>query len=286
MALLTQISWLKPELALGQQKIADFILQNSEAMMHVTSQALAEQVGVSQSAVVKFSQKLGFSGFPALKLAILNELNQPALDSVNPDSVLHNRIESGDSLLVMAQKLAHEKNHSIAETTRRLDFDQLQRVVELLDHAGRIQIVGIGGAGLVAKDLSFKLQKIGLVTLVESDHHVQIVAAQTLSAGDVQIVISFSGNRKDMLIAAKVAKERGATVVAICGNRKSRLCKLADFMLESLAEEETWRSSAISSRTAQNTVTDLLFMALMQKREATARRFVEGARVMIDSLDD
>ena len=286
MALLTQISWLKPELALGQQKIAEFILQNAQSLMQITSQGLAEQVGVSQSAVVKFSQKLGFSGFPALKLAIIQELNQAANETVNPESVLHNRIESGDSLLVIAQKLAYEKNHSIAETTRRLDFDRLQRVVEHLDRAGRIQIVGIGGAGLVAKDLSFKLQKIGLITLVESDHHVQIVAAQTLSEGDVQIVISFSGNRKDMLIAAKVARQRGATVVAICGNRKSRLCKLADYMLESLAEEDTWRSSAISSRTAQNTVTDLLFMALMQRREATARRFVEGAREMIDSLDE
>lgn len=74
--------------------------------------------------------------------------------------------------------------------------------------AHRVQIVGIGGSGLTAKDLGYKLQKIGITTLVEADHHVQIAAALTLNTQDVQIVISFTGRRKDMCAAASVAKNR------------------------------------------------------------------------------
>ncbi len=61
---------------------------------------------------------------------------------------------------------------------------------------------------LVARDLSYKLQKIGITTLIETDHHVQISVAQMLSpSGFTQIVISYSGKRKDMLVAASVAKK-------------------------------------------------------------------------------
>ncbi len=76
MAILTKISWVKAELATNQQHIADFILAQPEETVTLSSQVLAERVGVSQSAIVKFSQKLGFKGFPALKVAISEEIGR------------------------------------------------------------------------------------------------------------------------------------------------------------------------------------------------------------------
>ena len=99
------------------------------------------------------------------------------------------------------------------------------------------------------------------------------------------MVLSFSGKRKDMLVTAATAKKQNATLIAITGNRQSPLAKMADYVLDTVAEENEWRSSSISSRTAQNTVTDLLFMALLQRREEQARRLVINARTMINSLD-
>ena len=92
-------------------------------------------------------------------------------------------------------------------------------MIQLIDEAQRVQIIGIGGSGLVARDLSYKLQKIGITTLIETDHHVQISVAQMLSSKDLQIVISYSGKRKDMLVAASVAKKQGAKIIAITGEK-------------------------------------------------------------------
>ncbi len=119
---------------------------------------------------------------------------------------------------------------------------------------------------------------------MESDHHVQIAAALTLNTHDVQIVISFTGRRKDMLTAANIARKQG--------HASSRLLVIViplgqlDYVLESIAEEDEWRSSSISSRTAQNTLTDLIFMALLQRREAKAKSLVMNARVVINKLDE
>ncbi|HCR4097238.1 TPA: SIS domain-containing protein [Providencia rettgeri] len=286
MTLLDIITYSLPRLAENQRKIAQFIIENPENVLNLSSQQLAEILDVSQSAIVKFSQKVGVKGYPALKLALSEIIGRQQLNESAPHVALHNRIAPNDNLMVVAQKLAMEKNHSITETTKLIDFKQFEKIVERIDQSQRVQIVGIGGSGLTAKDLSYKLQKIGITTLVESDHHVQIAAALTLNANDIQIAISFTGKRKDMLTAANIARKQGACVVAITRDRHSPLAQISDYILESVAEEDEWRSSSISSRTAQNTLTDLIFMALLQRREAKAKSLVMNARVVINKLDE
>nr|ELR5258740.1 SIS domain-containing protein [Providencia rettgeri] len=286
MTLLDIITYSLPRLAENQRKIAQFIIENPENVLNLSSQQLAEILDVSQSAIVKFSQKVGVKGYPALKLALSEIIGRQQLNESAPHVALHNRIAPNDNLMVVAQKLAMEKNHSITETTKLIDFKQFEKIVERIDQSQRVQIVGIGGSGLTAKDLSYKLQKIGITTLVESDHHVQIATALTLNANDIQIVISFTGKRKDMLTAANIARKQGACVVAITRDRHSPLAQISDYILESVAEEDEWRSSSISSRTAQNTLTDLIFMALLQRREAKAKSLVMNARVVINKLDE
>jgi DNA-binding MurR/RpiR family transcriptional regulator len=53
-----------------ERRIADFILDNAQLLRDYSSQQLANALGISQSSVVKFSQKLGFKGYPDLKLSI------------------------------------------------------------------------------------------------------------------------------------------------------------------------------------------------------------------------
>ncbi len=59
-------------------KLADYLLLQPDTARHLSSQQLANEAGVSQSSVVKFAQKLGYKGFPALKLALSEALAKPA----------------------------------------------------------------------------------------------------------------------------------------------------------------------------------------------------------------
>jgi DNA-binding MurR/RpiR family transcriptional regulator len=53
-----------------ERRIADFILEEAHLLRDYSSQQLANALGISQSSVVKFSQKLGFKGYPDLKISI------------------------------------------------------------------------------------------------------------------------------------------------------------------------------------------------------------------------
>lgn len=261
MSTLLRIRQIYPTLAQNDRKLADFLLDNAEQACHLSSQKLAQLAGVSQSSVVKFAQKLGYKGFPALKLALGEVLAQP---QVAPVVTVHNHILSSDPLKTVGEKLLLEKQAALRAT---LDINSEQRLLtalEMLRAARRVILVGIGASGLVAKDLSFKLLKIGVMAVAEADMYVQLATIKALSKEDLLLAISFSGERREINLAAEEARIAGAKVLALTSFSPNGLQQRADHCLYTIAQEPNIRSAAISSSTAQFALTDLLFMALLQ----------------------
>lgn len=112
----------------------------------------------------------------------------------------------------------------------------------------------------------------------------QIAVARTLSSEDVQIAISYSGERKEILVAAEAAKEQGAKVIALSAPGRSRLRGIADITFDTIANETEHRSSSIASRTAQNVITDLLFIILVQQRDESARQLISDISTDIKQI--
>ncbi|HBT53716.1 MAG TPA: MurR/RpiR family transcriptional regulator, partial [Erwinia persicina] len=259
MSSLLRIRQLYPSLALNERRLADYLLSQPDRARHLSSQKLADESGVSQSSVVKFAQKLGYKGFPALKLALSESLTEK--DAIT----VHNHILSDDALKVVGEKLFTEKCSAIRATLDINSEEMLLETLRLLKQARRIVLVGIGASGLVAKDFSWKLMKIGISAVAEQDMHALLASVQALEVGDVLLAISYTGERREINLAAQEAQRIGATVLAFTGFTPNTLQQAASHCLYTVAEEQTTRSAAISSTTAQLALTDLLFMALIQR---------------------
>jgi DNA-binding MurR/RpiR family transcriptional regulator len=251
-----------PTLAQSDRKLADFLLANPDSARHLSSQQLALEANVSQSSVVKFSQKLGYKGFPALKLAISEAL----ASGQNPHSVaVHNQILGDDPLRLVGEKLIKD---NLAAMHASLDINPEEKLlasVAMLRSARRVMIVGIGASGLVAKNFAWKLMKIGFNAVAEQDMHALLATAQALTPDDVLLAISYSGERREINLAADEALRTGAKVLAITGFTPNALQQRATLCLYTIAEEQATRSAAISSTSAQMMLADLLFMALVQQ---------------------
>lgn len=85
----------------------------------------------------------------------------------------------------------------------------------MLRAAQKVLLIGIGASGLVAKDLAYKLLKIGIVAISETDMHVQLAAAQALGEQGLLLAISFSGERREINLAAEEAQYCGTKVLAL-----------------------------------------------------------------------
>ncbi|AIN19276.1 SIS domain protein [Yersinia rochesterensis] len=279
MSSLLRIRQLYPTLAQNDRKLADFLLTNPELARHLSSQKLAQQTGVSQSAVVKFAQKLGYKGFPALKQA-LSEIVATPEQAVT----LHNQILSTDSLKTVGEKLLAEK---VAALRATLDINSEQRLAEalaMLRAARRIILTGLGASGLVAKDFAHKLLKIGVMAVSETDMHAQLAAVQTLDSQDLLLAISFSGERRELNLAAEEAQRCGAKVLALTSFTPNSLQQRADHCLYTISEEPAIRSAAISSSTAQYALTDLLFMAMIQQDLESAQEHIKYSAALVKKL--
>ncbi|MGL5389610.1 MAG: MurR/RpiR family transcriptional regulator [Serratia sp. (in: enterobacteria)] len=268
MSTLLRIRQIYPTLAQNDRKLANFLLNNAEQVSHLSSPKLAQLAGVSQSSVVKFSQKLGYKGFPALKQALSETLAQP---QVEPVVTVHNQILSSDPLKAVGEKLLVEKQAALRATLDINSEQRLHTALEMLRTARRVILVGIGASGLVAKDFAFKLLKIGVMAVAEADMHVQLATVQAMSKEDLLLAISFSGERREINLVAEEARIAGARVLALTSFSPNGLQQRADHSLYTIVEEPNTHSSAISSSTAQFALTDLLFMALIQQDLARDR---------------
>lgn len=270
-----------PMLAQSDRKLADFLLADPDRVRHLSSQQLAEEAGISQSSVVKFSQKLGFKGFPAMKIAISEAL----ASGQNPHSVLvHNQILGDDPLRMVGEKLIKE---NIAAMHASLDINTEEKLlasVALLRNARRVLLVGIGASGLVAKNFSWKLMKIGINAVAEQDMHALLATVQAMSPEDILLAISYSGERREINLAADEALRAGAKILAVTGFTPNALQQRATLCLYTIAEEQATRSAAISSTSAQMMLTDLLFMALVQQDLENAPQRIRNSEALVKRL--
>ncbi|MER8534145.1 MurR/RpiR family transcriptional regulator [Mesorhizobium sp. M1005] len=280
MSVLKKIEAKLEVMAPGDREIGRYIVDNPDQMLRLSTAALAAEIGRSQSSVVKFSQKLGYSSYQELKLAVSEAKSQEWHVSAG---MIHGSIEVDDSYLVILRKLIGSKLLSMQQTVAANTEQEIGKALEALNGARRIHLAGVGASSLVARDFSYKLMKLGRNVLHDSDSHVQMANVSTLGRGDVLFALSYSGASIETLRIAELARKRGTTVIAVTGLRDNPLSRVADIRLHTIADEERARSSSITARDAQLTLTDLLFILLVQK-QPDANEYVHNSELAVSVL--
>ncbi|CAN5603837.1 hypothetical protein BH23PSE2_BH23PSE2_03590 [soil metagenome] len=105
-----------------ERRTADFLLENAQLLRDYSSQQLANALGISQSSVIKFSQKLGFKGYPDLEYWIGESLARGGNNDAGPS-----RDDGEDSRTALAGTLWHAKTQAEQATrliypSERIDF--------------------------------------------------------------------------------------------------------------------------------------------------------------------
>jgi DNA-binding MurR/RpiR family transcriptional regulator len=266
-------------LSSSEEKLALYILSSPKALRDLSSQKLASTVGVSQSSVIKFAQKLKYKGYPALKLGILDDLKNVEADHQK----LHGSIAVDDDYETMSAKLLQSKITVLNQTKDLNDRHSLTAAMNLLQQSNRVLITGLGGSALVGKDFSFKLQKLGITAISEIDGHAQLAIASTLNERDVVFALSESGSTREVVNVVNEAVANGTPVISVTKFGDTPVSMHAKVRLYSVAEEAATRISSILARTAQELVIDMLFISLMQNF-SNRRAVLEKSRDVVSQF--
>jgi DNA-binding MurR/RpiR family transcriptional regulator len=259
---LVQIRSLLPNLAPVEQRVAQAVLDDPAGVAWRSISELARSCGTSATSVVRFCRAIGLRGYPELRLALAGAVAHDDAASVVAAS---SDIDPDDDPLTITKKIAYADAAAVTETASRLDVGALVKVVDVLAAANRIDIYGVGASGLVAVDLQIKLQRIARPAYAWPDPHMAATSAALRGKGDVAVGLSHTGTTVDTIDALTEARAHGATTVAITNFPWSPITEVADFVLLTAARETAFRSGAMTSRIAQLTVVDCLFVTLAQR---------------------
>lgn len=123
--------------------------------------------------------------------------------------------------------------------------------------------------------------RTGISCIAHTDSYFRIMGAGLLSKNSVVIGISHSGSNKGLLGALEVAKARGAKIIAITSYQKSALIQLADITLYTSTRETEFRTEASSSRLAQLSLLDTLYVGLSLQRQEETLQNLQSIRETI-----
>ena len=259
--ILVTIRSLLPNLAPVERRVAQAVLDDPQGVAWRSISELARACGTSSTSVVRFCRAIGLRGYPDLRLALAGAV---ARDDAAAAAASHD-IVPGDDAAAITRKIAYADARAVTDTANHLDIAILVQVTEALAKAGRIDIYGVGASGFVALDLQMKLQRIGRPAFAWPDPHMAISSAALRGSGDVAIGLSHTGTTVDTIDALREARSHGATTAAVTNFPWSPITEVADLVLITAARETAFRSGATTSRIAQLTVVDCLFVTLAQQ---------------------
>mgnify|MGYP003635118118 CR=1 FL=1 len=258
MSCLAIIRSARDEMSANEKKLADFILENPSLIRDYSSQQIAGSVGVSQSSVVKFSQKMGYKGFTDLKLAI----HESVVKQESNVAVLNGRHTSRGCGESLKDRLYQAKNDAISGATDLNDDDSLRLAARAIESAARVQLVSSGNAFGVVRDCALKLAGIGKPVIAEPDAEVQSLSVATLTRGDCLILISSTGQSSQLSKLAKQGRKAGATIISVTNQSANPVAALADIRLYSVSHGRENDIPLVVASTSQQHVMDLVFFTL------------------------
>lgn len=260
----------------SEKNAALYILEHPEEVVHYSVQKLAEESNSSDAAIIRLCKTLGLKGFKDLKLRIAGDLQ---MDS----AILHeySEILPGDNIPTLMKALANNHTNSLQKSFQSLDYRSIQKAVECLTHANKIDFYAVGASQLVAQDAQQKFSRIGKVCTAYPDIHLQLTSAVNLSNRDVAVGISYSGETSHVISAITHAKNAGAKVITISKYGNNTLSRLGDIHLGIIATESDIRSAATSSRIVQLYIIDVLYTATAGADYDKAVKTLEKSRKVI-----
>lgn len=266
--IITRINEKYPSMSKSHKVIAAFISDHYDQAVFMTAAKLGENLGISESTVVRFASGLGYEGYPEFQKA-LEEWVQSKLSTVQKMSVKYGKSTQSEILSAVLSSDIEK----IQDTMENLDPVAFETAVDIILEAKSVYIVGIRSCEPLADFLSFYLNMIrGNVQLLRTTS-VSEMFEQMIRIDEKDAIIGISFPRYSMrtLKAMEFANDRNAKVITITDSVHSPMNLYSSCNL--LARSDM--VSIVDSLVAPLSVINALVVALCLKRPEEVKQGLE-----------
>lgn len=262
------------ELPPQQRAIADYLLEHLQAVPFLSIPELARRTGVSEATVVRFAQRIGFSGFGELKAALVELLQ---------------------SRLATAEGQPEELCEDMLDTVAALEISNIERTIDTVDRAAFASVAdavfaaehtytfGMGVSAHLADLAAYTLVQAGVrATALSTRFTSPREQAVGLRSSDLLIVFSFPPYSRQSIELVRDARDRDTATVAVCDRLTAPAAAAARWAL-AVKSDNAMFTNAVAAIT-------VLFNALAAEiaashRERALEAFAHINRVLDEDAD-
>ena len=250
MDLLPTISSYFPSLSKSEKKVAQLILSSPDEIPKLSINELSLMAGVGESTIIRFSRKIGFSGYQDLKLELAK--SQAAIVRASDAE------EKTDADLIYDQY-----QQSLQETREFIQKADLTGAARLIHNTNRIVIFAVGSSGLVGAELANRLKRLGKHVEFIQDGQLQSINAAYMIPGEVCFAISTSGTTPEVIANIELAQSQGWQAIAITNYMGSTVAQISQVALIASAKEYSSDAGSFTAAINQLYVIDALIKELV-----------------------
>lgn len=238
-------------------QIARWFLQHDPTDVTFTTTNVADEVRTTRATVVRFCQRLGYSGFPEFKEAWIDE-------AVAARGRLDAPTRTG--LPQVAEHVYNLSSDAIRSIIQIVDAQVFERTVQAMCQASLTVWCGLpGDAALIAQSGDHKMTRAALRSKWVSDIQGLQSVAKMMAPGDVLIVISHSGHWKWVADEMQAFRKRGCQVAIVTNSPHSVMAKAADLVLVTPARQLHVHGKPMALRASQWMIVEMLVLETMTR---------------------
>ena len=250
MNILNELEKIYPNLPRQERKVALQAIQEPKKIQRLSINELAALAGTSNATVTRLVNRLGCANFYDFKLRL----------------VTYEQVEPQESELTLAMQVQKFYEEVLTQTRQRIDEQVLLEIVARISHCRRIYIFGLGSSGYTAKELTQRLIRMGIAAFGMTESHSMYISSGIVEKDDVILALSSTGNTAEVNSAAKLGKQKGATLISITGIKDSPLYKLSDLAILVKSSNFVDNARFINSQFAMTYIIDIITTLLLDKQ--------------------
>ena len=256
------------ELTVSEKKIADYIIADPDHAQQIGISELSEACGTAMATVSRFSRKLGYDGFNAMRIAIAHAVSSKSGNA----ELLTGKITMEDTFEDECKKIQAADLAVITQTYDLIDPKAYFAAIDLLLNAKKVVCMGQGGSVIIAMEAAHLFSTVSGKFSCVQDNHMQIITISNMDVNDVLIYFSYSGSVRDMMENFSLAAKQGVKTILFTRFPKSPGAEKADVVLQCGSSESPLQLGSIPARISQLFMLDVLFSEYCRRDYESARR--------------
>lgn len=209
-------------------KITSYLYDDPKIFAMNSAAEAGKLIGVSETTVIRFCQKLGYSGYRSFQ----GEIQQQLFERSTLSEFVDKKSETYTTHASSVKALMANDLQAIQQTMEQLSEEKLETVVAKIASADRTLVAGIRTSHALASWFAFALDLVvGNTRLFQSNMDDILLRIGELTAKSVVVVFSFHRYAVETIHIAKLAKRQGAFVIAFTDSPTAPISKYASITL-------------------------------------------------------